>query len=132
MSDFTVLAIVGIEQFSDYAKVARVCDSYAARMSITAQLIISGESPGPNQMAKDYAIDKGIKYQLYPIDWENDGKGAAYRRDDKIIEAATHLVIIHDGADVRMTDFINKALAARKNVLRINVERTTDTYVSKN
>lgn len=130
--DHTVLAIVGIEQFSDLDFVLKKVETYLARTGTTAQLIISGDTPGPNQMAKDISIAKGIAYQLFRTDWDSDGKAAIYRRDERIIEAATHLVVIHDDRDRCVTELLNKALAARKNVLRVIVAPTAGTYRTLN
>lgn len=119
MHEYAVLAILGSPKLTDYEFLASKIDKYLVRAGISPELIISAAREGTCELARQYALAKGIRFKRYEIDWDAHGKGAHYACDVQVVGDSTHLVAFSDGTDRVVTVSVDNALALRKNVLLI-------------
>jgi hypothetical protein len=64
-------------------------------------MIIQGEAPGADSMARDWARDHAVKTEAYPADWSRYGKAAGPIRNKQMIT---------EGKPTRVIAFTNKVL----------------------
>lgn len=81
-----VCVVSGDYHYRDYLEFNQVMDFalYQRVKDFNDILLITGNSKGPEEMAKHYANDKGYQIKNIPTDWDKDGKAAGYRHADKV------------------------------------------------
>jgi hypothetical protein len=84
--------IAGNRDFSDYSKLYEFIDSCPWKDQITT--ILSGNARGTDFLGERYAINNGLKLELYPADWSK-GKHAGLLRNIKMADNADGLIAIH-------------------------------------
>ncbi len=115
MSKFKVI-IAGGRDFNDYEFMkTRLDNLFKAIENIT---IISGTAGGADQLGERYAIEMGHLIELYPADWDGQGKAAGALRNIEMAENANALVAFWDGKS-RGTDHMIKQ--ARMRGLKVRV-----------
>lgn len=77
------------------------------------QEIVSGGAKGIDNCAKNYALDKKIKYTELLPEYEKYSKSAPLKRNIQIIEQVDLVIIFWDGKS-RGTDFTLKECKKRK------------------
>lgn len=58
--------------------------------------VISGEARGADIMGRRLAESLGLKVELYPANWDRDGRSAGYIRNSLMANTATHLLAFWD------------------------------------
>ena len=99
-------------------------------------LIISGEAPGADTFAKNYADDYKIKYKGFPAEWDDmeepcvrkvNSKGKAYnasagfKRNTTIVNECTHLLAFWVKKSPGTRDSVLKAKQLKKVVKVIDL-----------
>lgn len=92
------VAIVGSRDYPDMQVVESFVENlYQGRTERGIEyIIISGGARGVDTVAQNTAIRLGMKVEIFPADWENEGKKAGYLRNIKIVEAADYIVAFWD------------------------------------
>ncbi len=86
------LAVIGIKQFSDYSQLKSVLDSISG-----ISVIISGDAPGTDALARKYAHQHNIKLLEFPPDFKRSGNEAKHIRDRLIVEHCDEVIAFWDG-----------------------------------
>jgi hypothetical protein len=61
------------------------------------EAVIQGGARGVDQIASEWARFNGIVDMEVKADWEQDGRGAGFIRNVRMVKMATHAIIIWDG-----------------------------------
>ena len=89
--------IAGSRDFSDYSLLKCYSDAMLSRVSQEAQVeIVSGCARGADSLGIRYAEEKGYRLKEFPANW-SQGRGAGYRRNEKMGEYADVLIAFWDG-----------------------------------
>lgn len=59
--------------------------------------VISGGAQGVDQLGEQYARDNGIRFDVFPAEWDKYGRAAGYVRNKQMSETADALIAIWDG-----------------------------------
>lgn len=84
-------AVIGSRGFINYALLKQTLDRY----SISE--IISGGAIGADQMAEQYALEKGIPTLIFKPDYTKFGKSAPLIRNKDIVDSAERVIAFWDG-----------------------------------
>lgn len=118
------IIVAGSRGFADYDNTfAPVLDTY---LSDVGQLkyppdsieIVSGGARGADRMAERYAKERGLKFRLFPADWEAHGKAAGPIRNEQMAEYADWCIVFWDGESRGSKNMIK---TAEKHSLRLNI-----------
>lgn len=77
-----------------------------------ASTVVCGEARGADLLGKQWAIDRNIPVHSYPANWELQGKGAGFKRNEVMANNADALVAFWDGQSSGTKHMID--LAKRK------------------
>ena len=75
-------------------------------------VIVSGTARGVDQMGERYAIERGLRCERFPANWDLYGKRAGYIRNEQMAKYADALVVFWDGVSrgtKHMMDIATKA-----------------------
>jgi hypothetical protein len=113
------LAVVGSRGFGAVDRIKPILNKI--RMTCGQDLIVvSGKcEEGPDRIAEEWAAEHGLLTEIYPADWDAFGDAAGPKRNQKIIDAADHLVAFWYGASPGTVDAINRA--RRKKGMKVEV-----------
>lgn len=128
------LAIVGSTAFKDKNRLWFEVNELRKRYKI--ELIVSGEAPGADTLAKEYAKEKKIKYKGHKAQWEDmslpclerenqHGKYnalAGFKRNQLIVNDVDMVLAFRINFSPGTTDTINKAKKAGKVVTVIELK----------
>lgn len=92
------LLVCGSRSIIDKKWVYAQIDEYLKSFAGIPITIIQGEAKGVDSLAKRYAIDHNLLHEDYPADWENLGISAGYIRNNTMVNTATHVLVLWDGA----------------------------------
>ena len=112
-----ILAIVGSRAYSNYYEFSETIDQWISYYGQPLE-IVSGGAQGADSLAKKYALDRGITFREFLPDWKSYGKRAGPLRNQKIVDASTHMVAFLAKSSKGTVDSINKA---RNRRLKISV-----------
>ena len=121
MNEFLVI-ICGSRSFTDYERLAKMCDYYLSRRIQEGQkvIIISGGADGADKLGERYATERGLDYRVFPADWDRYGKRAGMIRNAKMAEIANACIAFpSDYSENRGTN--NMIKVARRNNLLVRV-----------
>lgn len=124
-----VLAVVGVNQFNDYAFVERKIKVELDKLTDPLREIIISEEKGVSALGRLYATQNKVKHRVFKADWDKNGKQAGFLRNDDIVSAAHRMIIFFDGKCRYTKDVIDRALGARKLIKIVSVAPTEQTYV---
>lgn len=82
--------------------------------------VVCGAAAGADQMGAEWAVDRGLKIQMFPPDWERWGTAAGPIRNKEMAEYADVLVAFWDGKSKGTANMIKQALS---NGLEVHVYR---------
>jgi ribonuclease HI len=89
----TRVIVAGSRTFNDAALLAHKLDGILARCQEV--VVVSGGARGADQLGEQYAQERGLGCIRMAADWELYGKSAGYRRNEQMLEIATHVVLFH-------------------------------------
>ena len=113
--EFKVI-VAGSRTFKDYDLLEMKLDYIFIGHKPTS--IVCGCAAGADQLGKEYAMKHGIPVDEFPADWENEGKSAGYKRNERMADAADALVAFHDGKSSGTKNMID---IAKKKGLQVRV-----------
>jgi hypothetical protein len=90
------LIVAGSRGITDGAWVMAELD----RLTHNAQnisAVISGGARGVDRIGESWAIGHDIPVEVYPAEWDRDGRGAGYRRNERMASKADALAAFWDG-----------------------------------
>lgn len=102
------LIIMGTPKYHNYFDFTRKLTKILERLDIEKPEILTGTNQGIEALAKKYAEDNNLSYQLYEIEWKKEGKRAAFLRNEKMINDAKKAIIFNDNKDMGTREFINQ------------------------
>ncbi len=85
-----ILAVVGTRSFIDYDLMKEEIDG------VNPSRIVTGDARGADSLAKRYAEEKGIPYQVFEADWSGEGKKAGMLRNKLVVDACTDGLVFWD------------------------------------
>lgn len=88
--------IAGSRNFNDYALLKAKCDFYLQNK--TDIVVISGTANGADKLGEMYAVERGLKIERYPADWDKHGKKAGYLRNKQMADNAHALIAFTNGS----------------------------------
>lgn len=87
--------VAGGRDYDDYDKMKESLDYFFQNKKPTS--IVCGEAKGADKLGRKYAEENGIQVDSFPADWENEGKSAGYKRNERMSKNADALVAYWDG-----------------------------------
>jgi len=105
------VAVIGSRGFTDRALLTQTLDGIADK-----KMIVSGGAKGADQMAEEYARERGIEVKIFLPDYQKHKQGAPIRRNELIVREADLVVAFWDGKSKGTKDTINKAKSSGKEV----------------
>lgn len=87
-------------------------------------IIVSGGASGADALGELYALERGLKKEVFRARWSELGKGAGPARNQEMAEHATHAVCFWDGRSRGTKDMISRA---KKQGLKLRVVMYGDT-----
>lgn len=102
----TRVIVFGSRSFNDYQLLAHKLDCILANSTDIA--IISGSAKGPDQLGEEYAIENGHGLIRVPALWDVYDKKAGFKRNDEMLDIATHAIGFWDGQSRGTRDMIQK------------------------
>jgi hypothetical protein len=114
--------VCGGRDFSQKEILFNVLDEAHAANPIDC--LIHGAARGADQLAADWALDRGILCKAYPADWAHEGRGAGPKRNQRMLDLGKpHIVIAFPGG--RGTeDMMERARKAGVPIATVTVNRT--------
>jgi len=85
------LAIVGSRNFTDREFFNQKLTEFVEKQSDEIT-VISGGARGVDTLAEKWANDQSYPIKVFPADWKQYGKSAGPRRNQQIVEVATHMI----------------------------------------
>ena len=79
-------------------------------------VIISGGAKGIDTIAEEWALKNNIEIIIHRPNYELNGKKAAWRRNDIIIDEADKIIAFWNGISTGTRYVINKAIETKKNI----------------
>ena len=112
------LIIAGSRGFNDPELMERKLENILSDK--VPECVVSGTARGADRLGENWALDHDIHVVQMPANWEEDGKAAGYRRNERMATYATHLVAFHDGESRGTQHMIN---LARREGLEVRIVR---------
>jgi hypothetical protein len=114
--------ISGSRSFNDYGFVADKLDHYLSKYNSELE-IVHGGAKGVDTLAKNYALERGIKHVPFVADWYNLGLRAGPVRNREMAEYGDALIAFYDGKTERSgtLDMINAAKEAGLKIRIVNI-----------
>ena len=107
------LSVIGSRSFNNYELLKKIIiEKYP-----TVKVIVSGGARGADQLAEKFAVEMGLKKEIYLPDWNLHGKSAGFIRNRSIIENCDMVVAFWDGKSKGTKNSIDLAKRILKPVL---------------
>jgi hypothetical protein len=71
-------------------------------------VVISGNARGADQLGESWANSRNVAVTLFPAKWEQEGRGAGYIRNKRMLDAGVDLAIMFPGG--KGTNHMSKLL----------------------
>jgi predicted Rossmann fold nucleotide-binding protein DprA/Smf involved in DNA uptake len=118
------LGIIGSRLFDDYKFVKnKIIENFDIK---TIDTIISGGAKGVDTLGEQFADEFGLKKDISKPDWNKYGKGAAFIRNQEIVDHAEELIAFPIRESGGTWDTIRKARKSDKRVVVVEVRPTME------
>lgn len=77
------LLVCGGRDYADAETLFARLDEFASEHPV--ELVIEGEAPGADTLAREWAVSRGIPVEKYPADWTTYGKAAGPIRNRQML-----------------------------------------------
>lgn len=108
------VAIIGSRNITDrnfiYSKLDKIF------LNRKPDLVVSGGAKGPDTLGVMWARDNSVEVKEFIPDWAKYGRGAGFKRNTQIVEAANLVIAFWDGESRGTKDSIDKAKKLNKRV----------------
>ena len=112
------VVIAGSRQFNDYILAENFLDINLSKLKDGTDLtIISGGCRGADSIGERYALENGIKTELYPAEWKLYGKRAGPIRNRKMVNECDAVICFWDGKSRGTKSLIEYAKSKNKILL---------------
>jgi len=111
-----ILLVCGGRDYADAKTAFATLDAEHAKNPIS--LLIEGGARGADNLAREWAQQRGIEDQTFMADWKQFGRSAGPRRNQQMIEAKPDMVIAFPGGG-GTADMVKRAKKARVPVMEI-------------
>jgi hypothetical protein len=108
------IAIIGSRNLTDKQLIYQKLDAIFANRK--PDLIVSGGAKGPDTLGVLWGRDNEVAVKEFIPDWEKYGRGAGFKRNTQIVEAADLVIAFWDGESRGTKDSIDKARKLNKRV----------------
>lgn len=108
------VAIIGSRTINDKSFVYSKLDKIF--LGRKPDLVVSGGAKGPDTLGVLWARDNQVEVKEFIPDWEKYGRGAGFKRNSQIVEAANLVIAFWDGLSRGTKDSIDKAKKLNKRV----------------
>lgn len=109
------VAMATIRECSDFALVSDILHR-AFDPDMDKFEFLTGGNGGADALAERFALQNGIPYEVQNPDWERDGKSAAFKRNERMLQRADEALVITDGRDAATLQMISLARRSGKRV----------------
>lgn len=75
------ILVAGSRDFTDYKKLAGLCDTIICNTQHDGVCIVSGGARGADKLAEQYANENCYELKVFPAKWDTYGKSAGYIRN---------------------------------------------------
>lgn len=104
--------VCGGRDFTDYMAVQKALDPIYLSDKIDCFAVIQGGATGADKLARDWCVNRNVRYYNFPADWKQYGRAAGPLRNAQMIaEGRPDLVLAFPGGR-GTADMIAKARAA--------------------
>jgi hypothetical protein len=117
------LVIAGSRSFCNYDKLEEVVNNLLVYKKNECRIeVISGGAQGPDTLGRAYALKHGYRICLMPAKWDEEGRSAGMRRNERMAEYADAAVVFYDGSSPGTTHMIKTMLAMKKPIRVVLVD----------
>lgn len=117
------IIVAGSRTFNDYQFMEKKLDQFLAGMK--DPVIISGGARGADTLAIRYALNNGLKNEVYPADWNTYGKSAGFRRNELMSTKADMVIAFWDGKSKGTEHMINLMTKLNKKSVTVLYKENT-------
>lgn len=86
--------IAGSRTCTDYIHVRRAVEA----CGWVPTVVLSGGTKGADRLGLLWADDHETDIEIFPADWESDGRKAGYQRNERMAHSAEALIALWDGS----------------------------------
>jgi hypothetical protein len=94
------LLVCGDRHYDDWATLSWTLDQFRwthFKAGDAIDVVIEGEAPGADTMAREWAEKRGIPVDAHPADWTKYGKAAGPIRNQEMLDCGpTHVLAFHN------------------------------------
>lgn len=72
-------------------------------------VVLSGHARGADRLGEDWARARKVPLEVYPARWDEEGKVAGFRRNQRMADKADALIALWDGESRGTLDMIRRA-----------------------
>lgn len=84
--------VCGSRYFDDYRQLNDVLDALRAKKGTKLKLIIGG-AVGADELARRWAASRKIDHEVIYAKWDEEGKGAGFNRNERMLKKKPKLVL---------------------------------------
>lgn len=121
------ILVAGSRSIKDKISVFQILEEQIAKLTSSGlqPIIVSGAAVGVDSLAAEYARQKDIPLEEYPItpmDWKTYGRAAGPRRNALMAQNADVLIAFWDGYSPGTKNMIQHMKKRNKNVIQISLQ----------
>lgn len=122
MNEFKVV-IAGSREFCHYVKLKEVVDRLLENKARDHRIeVVSGAAQGPDTLGRAYALERGYRVSVLPAKWDEEGKSAGMKRNERMAQYADAAIVFWNGASVGSKHMIKTMLNMGKPVRIVMVD----------
>lgn len=118
------MLVCGGRHFSDRTGLFYVLDYIASGFPHGVKLVIHGGARGADQLAGEWASERGIPCAVFPANWEKHGKRAGLIRNEQMLSEGKPDLIVAFPGGAGTNHMVNIGMAAMINVRQITKIRS--------
>lgn len=111
------ILVCGGRDYANRAQLFQTLDRVHAKAPITT--IVHGAARGADSLAGRWAAERGVRCEVYPADWQRDGKRAGYIRNQRMLDASRPDAVVAFPGGPGTADMVRLAQQRGLNILRV-------------
>jgi predicted Rossmann fold nucleotide-binding protein DprA/Smf involved in DNA uptake len=110
MTEFRVI-VAGSRTFADYELLSRKLDHLlAGKLADGVKVVVvSGQAAGADALGERWALARGLTVERHPARWDAEGRGAGFRRNERMAAVSQALVAFWNGLSQGTAHMIDTA-----------------------